>query len=394
MKKVLVVVSLLGVGVICGLALKLGNIVPSLSPRAERPNVDSKPTSSPDALFRGEIKAQQVLAEKVLKDIRRGIRPSDFQTGSDRFDGEWVIGSYQMAALGLGQIITAHPQLRKQYLPALEQCVERLLSPELNRFGADAWGEQGLAALDSGNGHAYLGYTNLALSMLRLHQPNNRFAQVNDELTAALVRRLAASPYGIIETYPREAYPPDLAAVISSIGLYDRATGSNHQALLTSLKNQFRRRFIDSKTGLVFQAVNASSGKPVDRPRASGTALSAYFFSFFDPTMAKTIFQSLANKQKVSVMGLSGIREYPVGEEGKEDIDSGPLMWGLSPSATAFSVGGARIIGDQALYQDLYRTIKLAGGSPLGEMNGVSLLESPLGNAILLAMLTAGKAPG
>jgi hypothetical protein len=88
--------------------------------------------------------------------------------------------------------------------------------------------------------------------MLRLIEPNNRFASVNDRLTQALIRRLEAAPHGLIETYPQEAYPPDNAAVLASIALFDRATGQNHQPLLSKTTQQFQQRYRDSKTGLVF----------------------------------------------------------------------------------------------------------------------------------------------
>jgi hypothetical protein len=392
MKRSYLIVSIILLGVLCALGLKIGSGYVTGQDAAQKKN-SAPANSTAEALYRGDAKAQKALADKVIADINRGINASSFQTGNAQFNGEWAIGSYQMAVLGLGQVILAHPQLRDQYVPLMEQSVERLLTPENNRFGTEAWQENGLSSLDSANGHAYLGYTNLALSMLRLHKPDNRFSQINDQLTEALVRRLTKAPHGMIETYPNEAYPADLAAVIGSIGLYDRATGKNHQALLAKLMLQFRQNLIDPKTGLVFQAVDASSGTPVDQPRSSGTALSAYFLSFANPEAAKVIFRGIPAKQKISLLGLVGIREYPQGQSGQGDIDSGPLVMGASSSATAFSLGAARLAGDKKLYRDLYQTIKFLGNSPLGKMNGVSLVESPLGNAILLTMLTAGDTP-
>jgi hypothetical protein len=392
MKRSYLIVSMILLGVICSLVLKIG------SSYITGQDADQKTNSAPvnsaaEALYQGDAKAQKALADNVIEDINQGINAGSFQTGDAKFDGEWAVGSYQMAVLGLSQIVSAHPQLRDQYVPFMEQSVEKLLTPESNRFGTEAWQENGLSSLDSASGHAYLGYTNLALSMLRLHKPDNRFSKINDQLTEALVRRLSKAPHGIIETYPNEAYPADLAAVMGSISIYDRATGKNHQALLDKLMLQFRQKFIDPKTGLVFQAIDASSGTPVDKPRSSGTALSAYFLSFVDPEAAKAIFRGIPSKQKIILLGLVGIREYPQGQSGQGDIDSGPLAMGASPSATAFSLGGARLSGDKKLYRDLYQTIRFLGDSPMGKMNGVSLLETPLGHAILLAMLTASETP-
>ncbi len=324
----------------------------------------------------------------MSQDIQQGIKPEQFKTGNRRFDGEWAIGTYQMAVMGLGQMVLAHPELREAYLPTIEQCVERLLQPEAIAFGTEAYGENGLATLNSANGHAYLGYVNLALSMLRRLEPNNRFAAVNDRLTEALARRLKAAPYGLIETYPDEAYPADNAAVLASIALYDQATGKDHASLLSTLTQQFKQRYVDDKTGLVVQSVEARSGRMVDRPRSSGTALSAYFLVGVDPALAQSLFQAV-RQQKVDISGFVGIREYPAGAAGAGDIDSGTLMFGVSPAATSFAIGPSRLFQDQELYTNLYRTVNFFRNNlPVPERTA-DLADSPLQHATLLAMLTA-----
>lgn len=342
-----------------------------------------------DTFDQEDFQLQQVLAAKVINDINQGISTDSFNTGHARYDGEWALGSYQMAALGLGQFIQAYPEFRDEYLPVIQRCAERITSEEINAFGTAAWGEEGINSLSSENGHAYLGYVNLALSMLRLHEKENNFAELNDQLTETLIRRLQSSNQSIVETYPNEAYPADLAAVIAAIGLHGQAIGLNDQDFLAELTFQFEKNFVDPQTGLVFQAVDSASGNPIDQPRASGTALSAYFMSFVNAELSEKLFLSVTTHQKVQVSGFTGIREYPEGQAGTGDIDSGTLVSGVSPSATAFTIGGARLFGERELSQALYQTINFFGTSPLGEMNGISLLESPLGNATLLAMLTA-----
>ncbi len=262
------------------------------------------------------------------------------------------------------------------------------MQPEAIAFATEAYGENGLATLDSANGHAYLGYVNLALSMLRRIEPNNRFAAVNDRLTEALARRLKAAPYGLIETYPDEAYPADNAAVLASIALYDQSTGKDHTSLLSTLTQQFKQRYVDDKTGLVVQSVEARSGRMVDRPRSSGTALSAYFLAGVDPVLAQSLFQAV-RQQKVDISGFVGIREYPAGEAGAGDIDSGTLMFGVSPAATGFAIGPSRLFQDQELYTNLYRTIDFFRNNLPKEQQTAGLADSPLQHATLLAMLTA-----
>jgi hypothetical protein len=346
--------------------------------------------SQADAVFEGDLATQKVLASQVIADIQQGIDASKFQTGSDRFNSEWTVATYQMTALGLSQIALAHPEVREEYIPVIETCLDHLLAPKTLAFGAEAWGKDAIADLASNNGHAYMGYTNLALSKFRELKPNNRFASLNDQLTDALARRLAQAPHGIINTYPSEAYPPDLSAVIGSIALHDRATGSvKHQAILKKVLQTFRKEFVDPSSGLVFQSVDAKSGHVLDKPRASGSTLSAYFLSFADAELAKTLFQSIQSKQQTTVMGFKAIREYPPGQEGSGDVDSGPMILGASPTASVFAMSGARMFGDRPLFTALYRSMDLFG-SFSDNKDGIAFqIGGPLGKAILLAMVTA-----
>jgi hypothetical protein len=98
--------------------------------------------------------------------------------------------------------------------------------------GEPIGGTPPLESLSANHGHAYLGYLNLSLGgMLRRLKPENPCAAFHDRITEALARRLATAPHGLIETYPGETYPPDLAMVAGSIALHGRATGADHRAL-------------------------------------------------------------------------------------------------------------------------------------------------------------------
>jgi hypothetical protein len=294
-----------------------------------------------------------------------------------------------MAALGLGQTALSYPELRDAYVPVMERCAAELTSPATNAFGTEAWGKSGFEGLPGGKGHGYLGYTNLALSMLRLLAPDTRFADVHDRLTEALARRLAASPHGLFETYPGEAYPSDMSMVAGSIALHDCATGAPERPWLAAWRATFVSRWLDPASGLAYQSGIAATGRPAGPPRASGTALAAYALSFVDKDLSLRLFEALRRAQ-TSLFGFGAVREYAPGHEGAGDIDSGPVVLGVSVSATGFSLAAARLHGDEPMFTALYRTADLFG-VPVDRPSGRRFLSGgPLGNAILLAMTSAG----
>jgi len=327
------------------------------------------------------------LARSVAAQVTAGVGEASFRTGSARFDGEWAFGTFLMTTLGLGQTVLAHPEQRAALVPAMEHGVARLIAPETNAFGTAAWGGRGLDELARGEGHGYLGYANLALSMLRLIAPDTAHAALNDELTEALARRLAAAPHGLFETYPGEAYPPDMSMVAGSIALHDCAVGRSERAFMPAFRQAFAR-FIDPDSGLLYQAANARSGTPIDEPRGSGTAIAAYALSFADEELSRRLYEGI-RRQSLDVLGFGMIHEYARGSTGKGDIDSGPVLFGLGVSATGFALSGARLYDAQSSFTRLYRTVELFG-VPLGDAHGRHFMSGgPLGNAILLAMSSA-----
>src|SRR5262249_10938472 len=133
---------------------------------------------------------------------------------------------------------------------------------------SDAPNEPALNAWGLHEGRAYLGYVNLGLGMLRLFDPTHPLSRVHDALTEELARRLDASPRGLIETYPGETWPPDVAAVAGSIGLHGRATGIDRAPLLARWAQRFERCAI-AASGFLVQRVASGSCTPADAARGS-----------------------------------------------------------------------------------------------------------------------------
>jgi hypothetical protein len=333
-------------------------------------------------LFAGDRAAQDGAARELIQHVRE----HDASRGhARRTDGQAEVALYQMELLALGQIAREHPELRDAYLPAMRAAAARLADPETLGYAKRVWGGNGLVSLPEGEGHAYLGYVNLGLGMMRALEPDGPTAALNDRLTEALAERLERSPTGLIETYPGETWPPDVAAVAGSIGLHDAVTGVDRHGALARWSARFRRCAVD-ESGYLVQRVRSGTCTPVDAPRGSGTAIASYFLSFVDPALSRRLYDALATKGRVSHLGFGGAREYLEGHSGKGDGNSGPIVLGASVGATGYALGAARANGDGDFYRELYRSAT-AGRRALG----VARLPFPrvVGEALLLAMLTA-----
>ncbi len=60
-------------------------------------------------------------------------------------------------------------------------------------------------------------------------------------------------------------------------------------------------------------------------------------------------------------LGCCAVREYPLGQQGPADIDSGQLVMGFGPSASGFGIAAAAVMGDVATTRQLLLALALLG---------------------------------
>ncbi len=342
-------------------------------------------------LFKGDLAEQTTLGDGVAKVVLEHPRGPFFATGDARFDGQASLAIYQMTVLGLGQIVLDHPEKKADYLPAMRAAADALADPAMFVYAAKAYGEHAAVRMDPDEGHAYAGYINIALGMLRVIDPEMPQAALHDRLTAELSRRLFRAPNGLIETYPGETWPPDVAVVAGSIGLHARATGKDVSGDMDTWAERFEECSIHA-SGYLIQRIRTGTCTAVDAPRGSGTAFASYAIGFAHPGLSGRLHRALVSHGTITLGGLGGIREYADGYDGHGDMNAGPILLGASVGGTGFGLGAARMHKDYDLYRSLYRSAHLFG-MPASTGDGRRFaLGGALGNALLLAMLTA-RAP-
>ena len=135
--------------------------------------------------------------------------------------------------------------------------------------------------------------------------------------------------------------------------------------------------------------MDALLGTPRDAPRGSGTGLAAYFAGFADRETAELLARGLF-AHEATFGGFGGIREYAEGYDGHGDVDSGPVVLGVSVSATGFALAPARAFGRRDSFARIYRTTDLFGMPVASRGRRQFASGGPIGNALLLAFLTSG----
>ncbi len=332
------------------------------------------------------------LLDKILNQPFRVVDMSAYLR--DSFMGEWALVTCSMTAAAVANLAFTQPESQPGAADHIGRLIDVVLRPEFRDFDKSYWGQDALDGLGQPVGHiGYLGHLNFMLAAYHLvggQWPHYR--QLFERVSRHLRQVIDSSPSLCAETYPGETYVPDNAVVIASLALYERVTAETEVGIGERWLSYAEERLCDPETGLfVFHL--SRSGQAIQSSRGSGSAWNLFYLSYFAPETAVRHYWLLKQHfGKRLLLGIGGICEWPGCQKHVWDIDSGPLILGLSPSATGFAFAGARLAGDASFLSMLSLTAELAGFT--GQFRGrrrylVAECIAPLiGDAIVLAMKT------
>ncbi len=180
------------------------------------------------------------------------------------------------------------------------------------------------------------------------------------EWARAILDAVAADPTGFAPSYPGARWPVDTVVALAAVARADAEVGvpDARDDLDRWLAHTAPVR--DAADGLFPHEVGPS-GAVLDGPRGTSASLIALFMADIDPSRAADHWRAFHTAFVTREGGLVGVREYPRGTAGHGDVDSGPLVAGVSLSASAVALGAARRAGASELADGLDREAELFG---------------------------------
>jgi hypothetical protein len=263
----------------------------------------------------------------------------------------------------------------------------------LDRLGSPKGRAPFTSTIDPPLGVFYLGWSSwLRGGMLKLQPSHARDpAELARFVTdcMALAESFHDSSTPFLPSYPGQSWPVDSVVAVAALCLHDRLFRPRFIETINKwLLNV--RLYLDPATGLLPHSVNPETGLPIQGARGSSQTLINRFLLEIDPHWGLEQY-TLFRQQFVSTLfGMPGVREYPRGVSGQGDVDSGPLLGGISLSATVVTIGPALLNVDQMVAGPLLNLVE-AIGFPISWGNkkryGFGLL--PVGDAFLVWTKTA-----
>lgn len=348
-------------------------------------NEETSTALSGDALRRDLLSRRSYLLQEV-ESFSMSKMPSFIP---DQFKEEWAIGTLSMTSAALTNLAFELPETREESIRAIEKMVELMLQPELRNFEKRAWGVDALDALDTDYGQiGYLGHLNFMLSALGLLGGDFR-PELYQRITAALARRMEKMPSQYLETFPGVIFTADNMVVVASIANHDRIFAPAYSPLVERWVKSTREKVCEKRSGLIPFYVDAE-GNGLGVPRGSGVGWNSFYLPFIDKTLADEQY-ALSRQHLLQKLpfGFYAFREYLPFDEGGADIDSGPVVFGLSTSGTGFGLAGVHAHADREIEAGILRTAEFVGMTVGSQERRRYLLAPLVGDAIMLAMRTA-----
>ncbi len=254
-------------------------------------------------------------------------------------------------------------------------------------------------SLKPGYGIYYSGWRNYLLSKIlsadttaeNLKAYRDSFEVRCDNIKNAL--RESENPY--LESYTGSAWPADMFVAMASLSIHDKIFPEKYKNEINSWLLKVRSR-LDPVTMMIPHEADPKTGQSIVGARGSSMCLMLRLLAETDPGFALKQYKLFKSNFVSKTFGLPSVREYPKGQNGNGDIDSGPVIFGVGFAATIVATGTFALFNDDALAEEQYKTVNAFGFSwTSGDQKKYLLGRLPIADAfIALGRATALKQPG
>lgn len=210
-------------------------------------------------------------------------------------------------------------------------------------------------------GAFYLGWNNYLLAKKLILEPTNdrspseliRYQATCDSIATALNR------YTYPVSYYGAAWPADVVVCVASLAAYDKVFDNRYHALIQNWISEVKTRYDDH--GLIPHNVVPGTGQPDDSARGSSQSLMLILLREIDEELAAQQFQLFKSNFVVTRFGLTGVREFPIGQWRSGDVDSGPVVLGFGAASTIVGTTALAEFGDYENASRISQFIEAAG---------------------------------
>lgn len=254
-------------------------------------------------------------------------------------------------------------QMRKLIDPLIASIVEAVAPPGGDLLRLDHYRDQGTR----------LATLNLTLACYALVSDDPRYRKLHDHVSDLLQQALAKNSGAPLASYPEYTWYFDTIMALASLELHDRAHGQSQSGKLMDQHFAWIRE----------HATDAATGLPVayedGLPRGCDLSMQVCLLKQIGSPAAQRLYDAYVKHHWADLGLVAGFREWPMSEKPNVsgDIDSGPLILGIGPTATGVGVGATKAMSDASRFgilarqfqtlPDILRFMEQSGSKPFGD---------------------------
>jgi len=302
-----------------------------------------------------------------FRHLRRKFHEIDLKGPAVETDGwthnipeaEWPFMEAAYLGYAACNLAQNDPSFREEALAEARWLIEAMQTPRLSGFIAPHFGPPfGNEINPSTFVHGH--FLSLAVRY-REASGDSRYDAVIHRVASALAREFGKSDQAILRSYKDMWWVTDNCPSLSALTRYGRLFQRDPSKHTTRFVESIRQFYLDKDTGLFCTYLDPTEGRQLQGPRGISVMYGLHFLRDIDPDFASEQW-ALARRHLVrTAVGLAAVREFPEGASGEGDVDSGPVLFGLGPSASGFAVAAAAVMDDRETVEQLLRASVLAG---------------------------------
>ncbi len=310
---------------------------------------------------------------------------------------EWGFMERTFLVLAFSNMAQREPARQTEFLSVIDAIIVDTLRRE-KAGGAEQYlmryGRGGGWIVPPGRSAMVDGEVALMLGLRRMVAERAEYAAPMRERLEITQRRMERSPVLCAESYPDECWLFCNSVTLAAMRLEDVLDHTNHGAFFQRWLAVAREKLREPTTGLLIATWHVDGRPAPAGPGPEGTSawLSNHMLDIVDPAFAADQHMRARRALGRDLLGFGYSREWAVGLESAEDVDSGPVLpWlGASGPASGLAMISAAGFHDETFQRRLLATLEL-GACP--ERTGDTLryrASNPVGDAVLLYSLTLG----
>jgi hypothetical protein len=304
-------------------------------------------------------------------------------------EAEWPFMSFCYFGYACTNLARNDLEIREEALEEVRYVIEALQTPRLAGFitphFGQPFGKKDFTPSVFVHGH----FLNVVLRYREV-SGDEKYDEIIHRIAGALIKAFSEDQQGILPSYPTMWWLTDNFVAMSALARYADAFSKDISALKDKLVKSVKDLYLDEQTGLFATYIKPADHEVLQGPRGISVMYGLQFIRDFDEKFAAAQY-ALAKRYFIRTgLGFGAVREFPEGQEGTGDVDSGPVLLGFGPSASGFAIAAAARMGDDEVFESLLRASRWAGMPVFEEDRLRYRTMPPVGQAVILFGKTLG----